>query len=70
MMNPAAREVRLFLTRIRNRLTGFPVVTMYYRADWRFFSETHSTILILIEDSPRGEVARQMLPIWLAELEQ
>ncbi len=53
-----------------NRLTGFPVVPMTYRADWRIFGETHTTILALIEDSPRGELARQMIPLWHAELDQ
>ena len=53
-----------------NRLTGFPEVTMRYRADWHIFSETHTTILALIEDSPRGELARHMIPMWYAELDQ
>jgi hypothetical protein len=56
--------------RILNRLTGFPEVTMRYRADWHIFSETHTTILALIENSPRGELARHMIPLWFEELEQ
>ena len=69
-VNCVARKAESLFKRFLNRLTGFPEVTVHYRADWRIFSETHTSILALIEDSPRGELARQMIPLWFAELDQ
>ena len=68
--NIAVSKAKSLALRMLHRLTGFPVVPMTYRADWRIFCETHTTILALIEDSPRGELARHMIPLWHAELDQ
>ena len=56
-----------FIHCILNRLTGFPIVAVHYRADWRILVDAHPLILALIEDSADGENARRTSEIWLRQ---
>jgi hypothetical protein len=62
-----SKRWKTFANGLLNRLTGLPNVTIHYRADWRILADAHPMILILIEDSRRGERARHIAELWLQE---
>ena len=61
---------RRHLDALFDRLSGFPKITLRYRAHWRIMSDAHPMMLALIEDSPRGQRARAMAERWLRELDR
>ena len=61
---------RRHLDALFDRLSGFPKITLRYRAHWRIMSDAHAMILVLIDDSPRGQRARAMAEVWLRELDR
>jgi hypothetical protein len=46
------------------RLTGWPMITTRYRAQWRVMIHTHPLILKLLEDNADGDTRRASLNEW------
>lgn len=46
------------------RLTGWPMITIKYRAHWRVMIHTHPLILKLLEDNADGDTRRASLAEW------
>ena len=46
------------------RLTGWPMITIKYRAHWRVMIHTHPLILKLLEDNADGDARRASLAEW------
>lgn len=67
---PRKAAWRCHLDAVLDRLTGFPKITLRYRAHWRIMADAHPMMLALIEDSPRGQRARRMAEVWLRELDR